>query len=155
MTCKRFVLGGLIASALSSGMAARAISPDQVHEAIRSVGGVELFLKKMAGDSAANFPQRIDREFEAVGVVLVGRTLTYTHRTPQHLRADIRDIADTRKRMLANTSKRLCTSPIAGTLITEYDVEYRYTVLARDNTYVTEYEITKKTCAPFIGGAKK
>lgn len=140
------LLATLMLSAASHSAANSSITSDNVRSAVREAGGVDAFLARLAQTIAESAPQRIDADWELIGVFRSRKNLSFTYRAYRYLRSDIHDVADTRSRALASTLSRLCTSPVSGTLILEYGVLYRYTLVSRQNEHIAQYEISASDC---------
>lgn len=129
-----------------AGVANEETTAKHVRAAVQSVGGIDNFMRELSRTAARSLPQQIDSEWELLGVVLVDRTLSFTHRAYKLRHDEVRDPADMRARLLSSSLSKLCTSPISGTLILEYGVGYRYTMVSREQDYITKYEVTAKQC---------
>jgi ABC-type cobalamin transport system ATPase subunit len=128
-----------------SAWAQRVTTPTKVRQVVAQLGGASTFLREMSKAASESLPQRVDSEWELISSVAIGNTITMTHRAINLSRKGA-DQAKLRDQGYKNAVARNCTEPIAGTLILEYGVSYRYTTLSREGEFITRFLIDANSC---------
>lgn len=122
-------------------------TPDQVRSAVRTAGGPERFLAKIAADTAKMSGRMIDDKSELIGSISRDRSLVYYTRVTTHTKSEIGNLATLRKQIASLNSPMICTAPIASILIAEFGAEYKYIVYSKTREHLFEYSFTRITCA--------
>jgi len=130
--------------AFSTAASAQIRTPQDVHRAVRAVGGPELFLKEIVRQTASALPMRTNQNVEITSVVGLGKRIRYQSR---FLFVDNRaSVYDMNALKSANINYAACSSLVMSVLIKEYGATLTYVALSRNSEYLFEYELNSETC---------
>lgn len=131
--------------------AAAAYTDADIRSAARQ-WGVDGFLKKVADAAAASLPLQPDAYTEITTVLAIGNSINYTGRLIQLTAEEARaaGLDQIRSQIREAGTPRVCSSPIAQILITEFGARYTYTFFSKDHHRLFKYQIEKADCLPYV-----
>jgi hypothetical protein len=128
---------------LTTGISFSQSTTKDVHTAVNEAGGPELFLKKIASLGSENLPVMTNKNVEVNSVAAVGKTIMFNTRLINIEKSQVHDIAALKA---ANINYLVCSSPVLGTLIKDYNAEVVYMVSDRGREFLFQYNLNRTTC---------
>lgn len=130
---------------------AHAQTPDMVRDGVNEFG-LSLLLETMAKQQAVGAPRLLNSDIEMVTLQHFGGKNGHIMATNMRMvKIDKNTMLKERLKEAIKASIRLdanelCSSPVHGTLIKEYNVIYRYSYFDKNMNHLYGYDITKNLC---------
>lgn len=137
----------LLTAMLATAASSAPYTAEQISAGIKQNGGPQVFIQRIASETAKMAGQRLDDQTEIIGAAALDGILVYYVRLINYSKAEIQDLQALRRQVASRNAPAVCAAPSASVLINEFSSEYKYVVYSKMREHLFEYSFTKASCA--------